>query len=85
MEGSSLGIDVSAGSVKEPVPALLPTLGPEGEILLPMVASRTSGPARSHPRERRQQEPGTSPEQKAWRVPGLHLLSVGSKSRAEGA
>lgn len=85
IEGPSLGTDIPAGSVKKPIPPPLPMLGAEKEILLPVAARGTSGPARSHPRERRQQELRTSCEQWAWRIPGLHLLSVGSKSREEGA
>lgn len=79
IEGPSLGTDIPAGAVKEPILPLFPTLGAEKEILLPVAARGTSGPARSHPRERRPQEPRMSFEQRAWCVPGLHLLSVGSE------
>ncbi|CAN0472504.1 unnamed protein product [Rangifer tarandus platyrhynchus] len=64
--------------------AQLPILEAEKLMLLGVAASETLAPTRRHPSERKPQEAGRSFEQSAWCVPGLHLLSAGSKSWAEG-
>lgn len=79
-----MGTDIPKWVCEEAIsPSTSTILGSEKPILLQVAARETSGPARRRP-GRGGRGGRRSFRQRAWYTPGLHLLSVGSKNRAEG-